>query len=203
MATVTPVLCVTRDEQGAPAVTIATIYSALFRLQRTPQYFQNGALGYALARTTLFRSTMETLGVPKTRGFLLDDDIRIVDQKALMKVITFADAMHYNVVAPYRARNGRFSIIKRIPMRASGTCTQLLDETEMSQVAPYAQVEMAGLGFYYGDIPLDYVFHEGIPYTGEDLNFFHDNKSLEPRLAPLYVEHIKQAVLPGVRYETK
>ena len=198
--TTVPILCTTRDEQGAVATTIATIYSALFCLRRTPTYIQIGALGYAKSRTLLFRNAYERFQIPIIRGFLLDDDIRIEDQKRLEQVIQIADKNHWNVVAPYRTKSGRFSIIKKIPPRPSGTSTELLTQDELAKIKPYDELELAGLGFYYGDIPLTYVFHEGNPYTGEDLNFFHDN-ALHIRLAPLYLEHIKSTALPGATYQ--
>ena len=196
----TPILCVTRADQGAPGVTIATIYGALFCQRRTPLYIQNGGLGYAHSRNVLFREARQQLGVKVARGFLLDDDIRIIDQKALEKVLARADANQWNIVAPYRALNGRLSILKTIPPQSNGTSTEMLTEDELHEIHPWDRIQLAGLGFYYGDIPLDYIFHEGNPYVGEDLNFFHENKYLETRLAPLYVEHIKQTVLPGVKY---
>lgn len=200
--TPTPILCVTRGEQGAPGVTIATIYSALFCQRRTPIYIQNGGLGYAHARNVLFRDARQKLGTRLVRGFLLDDDIVLKDQKELERVLAHADKQHWNVVAPYRALNNRFSILKTIPVQANGTSTEMLTEGELSKIQPWEHIQLAGLGFYYGDIPLDYVFHEGDPYVGEDLNFFHENAHLETRLAPIYLEHIKQANLPGVKYSS-
>lgn len=197
---ITPILCVTRDEQGAVATTVATIYSALYCLRKTPHYIQTGALGYAKARTNLSREAMATYQVKKVRGFLLDDDVRLTDQKALQKVIQIADQKKYNVVAPYRTKSGRFSIIKKCEPKASGTITEMITQQELAAIKPYDEIEMAGLGFYYGDIPLDYEFHEGNPYTGEDLNFFHDNSWIHPRLAPLYLEHLKVMPLEGAAY---
>jgi hypothetical protein len=198
--TTTPILCTTRDEQGAVAVTVATMYAALYCLRRTPTYVQIGALGYAKSRTLLFRDAYQRYQSAYVRGFLIDDDIRLADQKALEQVIRTADANRWNVVAPYRGKSGRFSIIKKIPPRPSGTSTEMITEDELVKIKPYDEVELAGLGFYYGDIPLQYEFHEGNPYTGEDLNFFHDN-ALHIRLAPLYLEHLKSMPLPGAKYE--
>lgn len=197
----TPILCVTRDEHGAVAATIATIYSALYSLRKTPHYLQTGALGYAMSRTKLSREAQQVYQTNRIRGFLIDDDVRLVDQKALQKVIQIADQRKWNVVAPYRSKAGRFSILKKIPPLASGTSTEMLTEADLAKIKPYDEIELAGLGFYYGDIPLDYEFHEGNPYTGEDLNFFYDNPELHPRLAPLYLEHLKQMPLPGARYQ--
>jgi len=197
----TPILCTTRDEQGAVAVTIATIYSALYCLRKTPIYIQNGALGYAYSRTILFRDAYQKLKIPRIRGFLIDDDIRFVDQKELERVIQLTDKNHWNVVAPYRAKDGRFTIIKKVPLPNSGIRTEMLTQTELEKIKPYDEVGLAGLGFYYGDIPLTYAFHEGNPHIGEDLNFFHDN-DLHVRLAPLYLEHLKVMPLQGAKYNS-
>jgi hypothetical protein len=198
---VTPILCVTRDEQGAVATTVATIYSALFCLRKTPHYIQTGALGYAKARTNLSKEARKAYGTDKVRGFLLDDDVRLLDQKALEKVIKISDQNGWNVVAPYRTKSGRFSIVRTCPPKPSGTVTEMITQEDLAKIKPYDEIEMAGLGFYYGDIPLDYEFHEGNPYTGEDLNFFHDNPWIHPRLAPLYLEHLKVLPLEGAMYE--
>lgn len=182
------------------ASTVATIYQTLQAVGRRGHYVQNGGFGYAKARTNLFKSAYKIYKTNVVRGFLLDDDIRFVDQPALEHVIQTADKNSWNVVAPYRTKTGRFSIIKTIPPRPSGTTTEMLTEAELAEIKPYSEIEMAGLGFYYGDIPLDYEFREGNPYTGEDLNFFHDNKQLHPRLAPLFLEHLKVLGLPGAKY---
>lgn len=210
MPSVTPILCVTRDEQGAVATTVATIYAALYCLRKTPHYLQTGALGYAKARTNLSQEAMQTYGTKRIRGFLLDDDVRLLDQKRLQAVIAMADKNNWNVVGAYRTKSGRFSIVKRLPDTADGgRRTEMITQEELAAIKPYDKLQvinhdnspgMAGLGFYYGDIPLDYEFHEGNPYTGEDLNFFHDNPSLEARLAPLYLEHLKVMPIEGAMY---
>jgi hypothetical protein len=195
-----PVICVTRDEHGAPAATIACIYSSLFKNRLSTMYIQNGGLGYAHARNVVFADALDKIQRIKVRGSLLDDDVKLTDQPQLDKIIKYADEKNYNVVAPYRTLGNRLSIVKRIPPKPNGTSTEMLTEEEARQIKPFERIQLAGLGFYYGWIPLDYKFHEGIPYIGEDLNFFEENPQLEPRLAPLYVEHLKTASLPGIKY---
>jgi hypothetical protein len=199
---VVPILCVTRDEQGAVASTVATIYQALQGLGRRGHYLQNGGFGYAQARTNLFRAAQQVYKTDKVRGFLLDDDICFVEQPSLEAAIRKADQNGWNLVGAYRTKTGRFSLIKIVPPKPSGTTTEMMLEADLAEIKPYQEIPsgMAGLGFYYGDIPLDYEFREGNPYTGEDLNFFNDNKQLHPRLAPLFLEHLKQMRLPGARW---
>jgi hypothetical protein len=68
----------------------------------------------------------------------------------------------------------------------------MLTIEEYKTIKPYDQIAMAGLGFYYGDLPLNYKFHaDGKPYLGEDLNFFFDNPDIKPRVAPVQLKHLK------------
>jgi hypothetical protein len=66
---------------------------------------------------------------------------------------------------------------------------------ETRQLRPWDRVANAGLGFYYGWLPLDYKFHEDGAFGGEDLNFFWDNPWIEPRVFGLALKHIKSVEL--------
>ncbi len=181
-----PVLVPTRDEQGAPARTIVTIWDAAYALGRQPVHLHVSHVGYAYVRTRLFQHTKSVLKTSWVRGILLDDDMLLRNQQQLMDVIQLADKNNWNIVAPYMLKNGLTSLAS-----ASG---KMLDFEEAVKLPHYTEVPMAGLGFYYGDIPLDYEFHEGAPYEGEDLNFFHETQ-LKPKLAPIEIKHLKVMAL--------
>ena len=64
---------------------------------------------------------------------------------------------------------------------------------EVDKMENYAPVEYSGLGFYYGDLPLNYKFHSDD--MGEDFYFFKENH-LELRLAKnIKLLHVKSIPL--------
>jgi len=181
-----PVICPTRDEQGAVARTMAVLWNVIFSRRKLPLYIHASCVGYARVRTNSFQEAKKHLpaGIEVVRGFLLDDDILLTDEGALYDAVKIADEKHWNIVAPYRTKHNHICICDE-----TGT---MLSIEEFSKLAPYAPVHYAGLGFYYGDIPLNYEFHaDGKPFAGEDLNFFHDNPQLKPRVAPVPTKHLK------------
>lgn len=178
-----PVICPTRDYQGAVAQSIVTIWNALWLMGREPAYVQFGAHGYAFVRSGCFAGLRDQFKVDSMRGLMIDDDILIKSQQELIDAITIADKYKWNFVAPYRVRDGYTTIADK-----DGT---LLTVDEVRKFQPWDRIEKAGLGFYYGDLPLTYKFHENAPHGGEDLNFWADNPQLEPRIVDLELVHLK------------
>ena len=179
-----PVIVPTRDEQGAVARSVAVLWNVIFSRGKLPLYIHASCVGYARVRTDSFKEARKYLDKDVVRGFLLDDDMLLTDEEALYEAVSIADKYHWNIVAPYRTKNNRIAICD-----ATGT---MITPQEFSQMQPYAPIPFAGLGFYYGDIPLTYEFHsDGKPFAGEDLNFFFDNPQLKPRVAPVPIKHLK------------
>lgn len=182
-----PVIIPTRDEQGAPARTIVTLWNAMRILDMEPVHMHVSHFGYAYVRTAAFRATRKLFGRDIVRGFMLDDDMLLPHNwENLIEVVKVADKNHWNIVAPYMLKNGLTSLA-----REDGTMLSIDDVNKMD---PWSTIPLAGLGFYYGDIPLDYEFHEADPYKGEDFNFFHDKK-IELHVAPLEIKHLKMLAL--------
>jgi hypothetical protein len=184
---VVPVICATRDSQGAVAYSIATIWNALNAMGREPVYVQFAAHGYAFVRAGVFKELKKEFNTDRIRGILIDDDILIKDQLGLIQAITVADQYGWNFVAPYRVRDGYVALAHE-----NGS---LYTVEETRQLRPWDRVPNAGLGFYYGWLPLDYKFHEDGAFGGEDLNFFWDNPWIEPRVFGLSLKHIKSVEL--------
>jgi hypothetical protein len=123
------------------------------------------------------------------RGLLLDDDIWVDDAQELAAIFTTADANGWNIVGPYMLADKSMSILT--PPTEPGGNPHRMTVEEVADLDEYSNIWAAGLGFYYGDLPLEYKFHEGNPWVGEDLNFFCDNPQLETRVAPMRVLHAK------------
>ncbi len=187
---IVPVICPTRDEQGLVARSVAVIWNVLYELGRRPFYIHVSCVGYSKVRTDAFvqakKDVSKALGedIKIIRGIMIDDDILVTDQNALYKAIITADRANWNIVAPYRTKKDQIVLCK-----GDGT---MLSIEEYKKLKPYDRISLAGLGFYYGDLPLDYEFHsDGKPFLGEDLNFFYDNPQLQPRVAPIPLKHLK------------
>ena len=181
---VVPVICPTRDEQGAVARSVAVLWNVIFGTQRLPCYVHASCYGYDRVRTSSFQEARKYVDADVVRGFLIDDDILLTDEDALFDAVKIADQNHWNIIAPYRTKHNHICVCDE-----TGT---MLSIEQFSKLGPYANVPMAGLGFYYGDIPLTYSFHaDGKPFAGEDLNFFYDNPQLKPKVAPIPNKHLK------------
>src|SRR5689334_14749346 len=178
-----PVIVPTRDEQGAVGRSVAVLWNVIFSLGRFPCYVHASCHGYARVRTDSFKEARKHVDADVVRGFLLDDDILLTNEDALYDAVKTADKNGWNIVAPYRTKHGHVCLCDE-----TGT---MLSIEQFKQLTPYAPIPLAGLGFYYGDIPLTYEFHaDGKPFLGEDLNFFYDNK-LNVRVAPIPNKHLK------------
>ncbi|HET8670366.1 MAG TPA: hypothetical protein VFM05_06970 [Candidatus Saccharimonadales bacterium] len=179
-----PVIVPTRDEQGAVARSVAVLWNVIFSRGKLPLYIHASCVGYARVRTDSFKEARKYVDKDIVRGFLLDDDMLITDEGALYDAVATADKYNWNIVAPYRTKHNRIAICD-----STGS---MISPEQFAQMQPYAPVPFAGLGFYYGDIPLTYEFHsDGKPFAGEDLNFFFDNPQLKPRVAPVPIKHLK------------
>jgi hypothetical protein len=104
-------------------------------------------------------------------------------QKHLEVAIKTADNFGWNFVSPYRTRDGYCAIAKE-----NG---DLMTVDEIRNFQPFDRVPNGGLGFYYGDLPLSYRFHEDGVFGGEDLNFFYENPQLDVRIVDLGLKHLK------------
>lgn len=179
-----PIIVPTRDEQGLVGRSVATIWNAFWALHRYPVYVHASCHGYAQVRTDSYREARKNVNSDRPRGLMIDDDILVTDVDALLHAIMTADEHHWNIVAPYRTTKNDVVICDK-----NG---KMLSMEQYKKLQPYQIVPMAGLGFYYGDLPLKYEFHsDGKPYAGEDLNFFYDNPDLLPRVAPIPLKHLK------------
>src|SRR5262245_39904806 len=146
-----PVIVPTRDEQGAVARTVAVVWNVFFSLGRNPLYVHANCVGYAQVRTNAFQEAKQVCGTSKTRGLLLDDDILILNQGELRDAIELADRNNWNIVAPYRTKNNKVCICD--------SNAEMLEPKDYAKIRPWTVVPFAGLGFYYGDLDLDYTFH--------------------------------------------
>ena len=181
---VVPVICPTRDEQGAVARSVAVLWNVIFATQRLPCYVHASCFGYDRVRTSSFEEARKYVDSDVVRGFLIDDDILLTSEDALFDAVKIADQNKWNIVAPYRTKHGKVCVCYETG--------EMMTVEQFAKLGPYAEISMAGLGFYYGDIPLSYKFHaDGKPFAGEDLNFFYDNPQLKPRVAPIPNKHLK------------
>ena len=185
-----PIITPTRLYQGAMGRSIATLYNTFYALGKQPLYLQSAGAGYAAVRSASFELTQQVFqGRTTLRGLLLDDDIWVDDSVGLGEIITIADENGWNIVAPYMLADKSMSILT--PPVGDSEYPHRMTVEEVADLEEYSKIWAAGLGFYYGDLPLEYKFHEGNPWAGEDLNFFCDNPQLETRVAPMRVLHAK------------
>jgi hypothetical protein len=144
--------------------------------------------GIPAARTNVvekLKKTLDERGIKHNgtiRGMFFDDDIIIdpeYDMGKLADAIKKADENGWNLVANYHVE-----YTKEIPTTPVMMHTQ--EGTDLFKFYTQAEVDAlkdfdelhnttSGLGFYYGDIPLDYKFWYA-DQKAEDGNFFKENK---------------------------
>lgn len=113
---------------------------------------------------------------PIIRALWLDSDILINDFTGIVESIKWADQTGNTIVGKYKHGN---------PDRLTNVLYKSKDKDAMDPYSDeeidkfdgdYMPVKYAGMGFVYGDVPLDYTFH--CDRTGEDFYYFHDNQYL-------------------------
>lgn len=188
-----PILTPSASYRGAPAMTIMCLVQAARILKREVIYIEGTYKGYAFAITQLFSNASKILGTDKVRGMIVEDDIYFNNPDKLAEAIKKADENGWNLIAPYRVpdrdNEGNLSWLWTIS-DGEGAYT----DSEIKKLKDYDEVQNGGLGFYYGDIPLDYKFREEGKYKGHDLNFYHDNQ-IKLRYVDLGIRHIKTVML--------
>jgi hypothetical protein len=189
-----PVLIPSLDRR-ASVETISTVVSAIIAYGKNPLVILSSDSGLLLSRTSNFFHLSEILKINKARGFMIDSDIAYITGN-ILEYIKRADKEKVSFVAPYRIFfNGQ------IKYALSLNGVDVISEEEFRKLEDWQEIKAAGLGFYYGDLPLEYTFKisgeikKGAHITGEDFNFFLDN-NIKPRLAKnIVLGHLKQIVL--------
>jgi hypothetical protein len=204
---VLPYLVVTRDMRSS-ILTTANVMRAGQLLQRNVLVVARGGMGLTFARSQVFKMARDFLKKDVVRGLMIDDDIVVTDPAALARAIAEADMFDYNIVSPGRILTPNcpahdFNEIVAGELRC--TCyTQYMHNDppkftrytalEVAKLQHFDRVELSGLGFYYGELPLAYRFKEQGLAWGEDLCFFLDN-DLPLRHIDLRVRHLKTVLL--------
>jgi hypothetical protein len=116
------------------------------------------------------------------RGFWIDSDIRILNPLEVVEAVKWADENRKNIVGNYfhAGFGGNRLHLGTTVYSGYDSGTEITIE-DISSGDKYQKVKAAGLGFYYGDINLDYQFHES-RQGGDDFNWYKD-QNLEVYLA--------------------
>jgi hypothetical protein len=162
------------------------IYTALF-LGREPSVTFSDSSTICTARTSCVETIKKISGHEVERVLWLDSDIMIMNEPSELKqVIEEADKNKYNISGFYNLRDKRGSI--------TGLDKQNIDKEKFNSLNQYDKLLFSGLGFYYGDTPLNYQFKESFN-RGEDYNFFIDN-NIELRIDKrLVLGHVKSIII--------
>ena len=184
-----PIVLISEDMKVV-SITLKAILEAIYNSQKIPALFHLESTGLVHARNEAMKQLQKYFGDGMVRGFLLDSDIYFVDtMDKLAAEMKNADEKHKNFIAPYKDKMQQWNV---------WVANKRLDKLD----GFYGKViSQAGLGFYYGDIPVSYRFHmvlnhDGDSTDGEDIIFFNENRKLKPYLANLKLAHMK--VMPIV-----
>ncbi len=213
-----PVLCPNKNS-FMDVTTVITVSRAAQLMKKNLLFLTDEKFGVLNSRTSLYQVLKENLkiitgqDVNECRALMLDSDMMIKSSaEELAAWFTEADKNKWNLIGNYR------TIINR-DLEKGITVTNMilrpnknLYEEEYGRKYYYyenytdkeiAELKfgdslgdsVAGLGFYYGDCPLDYKFYFDL--YGEDFNFFRDMqvKGKEFRFIPVKNRHTKSVIL--------
>ena len=158
--------------------------------------------GISASRTAAFntaKNTLDKMGVKhggKIRALLLDDDIILptnLDLRVIVDAFKKADENNWNLIANYRVQhtateNGMVNVMMK---RKKNDQYSFYSDSDLAKLKTFDELPdtVSGLGFYYGEINLDYQFH--YDDRPEDINFFRDNK-IQLRYLDLRLYHEKK-----------
>jgi hypothetical protein len=158
--------------------------------------------GIAASRSAAFniaKNNLDKMGVKhggKIRALLWDDDLILphnIDLGIIVDAFKKADENNWNLIANYRvehsaSENGTVNVMMK---RKENDQYRFYTDEELSKLKTFDPLPdtVSGLGFYYGEINLDYQFH--YDDRPEDINFFRDNK-IELRYLDLRLYHEKK-----------
>lgn len=164
----------------------------------------------ACKRISEYSNLIDERGV--ARGLWVEDDIELITGQAeeIAAMIVEADKHGWNIVAPYTTGYRDDGELNWVYFKKpeGDQIGRPYTEEEIVALQPYEAVDLAGLGFYYGDIYTDYVWHEGsyngtdrfgLPsYAGIDWNYFLDNR-IQLRHYPIVIMHEKPMSLGNIK----
>ena len=148
---------------------IVKVMFASFLMDKMPSVTVSDSSTVCMARSSICHEIkIKATNKNVERVLWLDSDIFIDNTpEELATVFMEADKQHKNIVGFYNLAD------KRGSMTAFDDTN--IDFAKFRELEQFTSVKFAGLGFYYGDTPLNYRFHESYN-AGEDFNFFIDNK---------------------------
>ena len=194
-----PIIIATPDAR-AVATTIKILIEAAYEAKKTPLLLVLTQSALMNARQAGFEKLKEYFS-KNPRGFIVDSDIEIISaSKNLLYYIKKADKENCSFVSGYYTLQGITDIMLHYP--------STVKPEEYIKIKDWEKIDVAGLGFYYGELPLSYKFkYDAQPDNktgmGEDFYFFKDNKFNVKLAKNISLGHIKPAslIIPGNKIE--
>jgi hypothetical protein len=158
------IICDKRE--SASVKTVITVLDAMRGLKKEGTIKIVGGKGdFSVVRNKSFELMRAEVNDNVIRGFLIDSDlITNFSTMELMQYMKYADDHNYNFSVPYPIGYGHIDVM-------DSNCKEI-PKSEYDKLKDWDTVYATGLGFYYGDIPLDYTFRSD--KFGEDYYFFKD-----------------------------
>lgn len=135
----------------------------------------------------------------KARVLMWDDDLimdRKYDLKELAETFIKADKEGWNLIGNYKVFNEQApGGVTNVMMHTNGDmakCFYTQEEIDKLKTFDVLKDTACGLGFYYGEVDLDYEYH--YDHVPEDVGFFVDNKQ-ELRFVKIKLGHKKTTII--------
>jgi hypothetical protein len=173
---------------------LTTIIDFCHTINKNLSIVSTANTGISASRNFLFNKLSETF-IKNPIGFMIDSDIEIENSKEFIQKLKYVYENKINVFAPYSFINEneeKISIAKKYEIIENKVNIDLFKtKKEFLELKEYTDIYPIGLGFYFGEIPMQYKFQD-YGFLGEDILFWLTNKiKLNPKLLKLDLIHKK------------
>lgn len=166
-------------------LSMEVIFESINALGKHPFLVVITSTGLVQARNKGFETLKKTFNTDIITGVMLDSDVMIFPESFLYEEMKNALENKYNITSGYVSTYGVVNVL-------NDDTKQLMKFEEYAKVPNLSPVKRAGLGFYFGVLPLDYHFTFD-DSGGEDFKFYdYVNTIQETKLAKkIHLGHMK------------
>lgn len=171
-------------------ISIESVFEAINALGKRPFIVVITSTGLIEARNRGFEKLKEVFKVDKMRGILLDSDVLIYPESFLYEEMKKSMEENYGITSGYVSTYNLVNVV-------NPETDRLMSIEEYAKIPDMTEIKKSGLGFYFGEFPLNYHF-QCTKEAGEDIAFFnYVSENIHPiKLAKkIHLGHMKYLAL--------
>ena len=179
-----PVIVNSLDSRSV-TLSMEVVFESINALGKHPFLVVITSTGLVQARNKGFETLKKTFNTDMMIGLMLDSDILIYPESFVYEEMKKALEEKYNITTGYVSTYGVVNILNE-------ETKQLMKFEEYAKIQDLSLIKRAGLGFYFGVLPLNYHFTFD-DSGGEDFQFYDFVNQIQPtKLAKkIHLGHMK------------